>query len=91
MKGLSAFLAAIDTPGGHMLGCFVLIFIGVFIVKMGITSQGDALISGAAAAIFMAMKGQNGSKMRLESPTSTSVVTTPPTKPPVAPDASNEK
>ncbi len=59
------FFAAIDTPGGHMVVCIALIVLGFFAHKEGLTLQGDTLITSASAAIFFAMKGNNGGRVTI--------------------------
>lgn len=59
------FFAAIDTPGGHMVICMALIGMGFSAHKLGLAVQGDTLITGATAAIFFAMKGNNGGRVTI--------------------------
>jgi hypothetical protein len=54
------FIQMIDTPGGHILVCIALIFIGAGMWKFGMPKS-DELIVGATAVIFAAMRG-DGSK-----------------------------
>jgi hypothetical protein len=53
------FIQLIDTPGGHILICVLLIFIGAGMWKMGMPKS-DELIVGATAVIFAAMRGDGG-------------------------------
>lgn len=50
------FTEALDTPGGHMIACFVAILLGVGMMKIGV-AEGKELISVASGALFMAMRG----------------------------------
>ncbi len=59
------FFAALDTPGGHIVVCIALIVLGFSAHKEGFTLQGDTLITSASAAIFFAMKGNNGGRVTI--------------------------
>ncbi len=65
---MKELFAALDTPGGHMAVCIMLIVIGGGMHKFGLTVQGDTMITSASAAIFFAMKGQNGGRVTVSDP-----------------------
>lgn len=52
--------AGLDTPGGHMIFCLLLILVGAGMHAAGMVEDGRILIGGATGAALMAMKGQNG-------------------------------
>ena len=54
------FIQMIDTPGGHIVVCIILIFVGAGLWKLGMP-KGDDLIVGATGVLFAAMWG-DGSK-----------------------------
>jgi hypothetical protein len=56
---MKLFIEGLDTPGGHILTCLLLIFVGAGLLKIGV-SRGEELIVGAGAVLFAAMRG-NGS------------------------------
>lgn len=51
-----SFLDSLDTPGGHILVCFVLILTGTGMWFFHVPKAED-LIVGASAVIFAAMRG----------------------------------
>ena len=51
------FLAAIDTPGGHILVCSIMIIVGGIMFKINIP-KGEDIIVGAVAVLFAAMRGK---------------------------------
>jgi hypothetical protein len=62
MTALRSILDAIDTPGGHIIVCILLIGIGAGMWKLGMP-KGDDLIVGATGVLFAAMRGAgNGTK-----------------------------
>ena len=60
--------AGLDTPGGHMIFCLVLISTGALMCKIGLVEEGKPLIAGAGGAALMAMRGLNGSKPQAPPP-----------------------
>ena len=61
------FTAGLDTPGGHIATCFIMLGACIaahifFPTDQLLTTVADM----AAGAMFGSMKGQNGSKVRLE-------------------------
>lgn len=57
---MKALFDQIDTPGGHICACFLLIAIGAAFFKFGIPKAED-LIVGATGVMFGAMRG-NGAR-----------------------------
>jgi len=57
MDRFSRFVASIDTPGGMVLVCIVLILMGAAFSKLGI-GKGEELITLSAGALFAAMRGK---------------------------------
>lgn len=60
------YIALLDTPGGHMLACLLLVVLGLAAFRYIDNNLGSTMVLGATGVLFGAMKGQNGSKMRLE-------------------------
>lgn len=60
-RRLKNFFAELDTPGGHIIVCFAIMLVGATMHWIGVMDIGRDLIVGAAAAIYGAMKGRNGS------------------------------
>lgn len=58
-------VANVDTPGGHILVCLLLIGIGVVLLKVGI-AKGEDLIVGATSVLWAAFRGDAG-RLRGES------------------------
>ena len=50
-------LEALDTPGGHMLVCLLVVLIGAAFCRVAIP-KGEDLIIGGSGALFMAMRGR---------------------------------
>jgi hypothetical protein len=51
------FVELLDTPGGHMVVCLLLVFIGAGFHLMQVPKAED-LIIGGSGALFMAMRGR---------------------------------
>jgi len=72
MQALKEFLAAIDTPGGHMIQMQMLILFGfgVLIANPPTTAGALAhdLVVGAIGVLFGSMKGQNGGRVTISDP-----------------------
>lgn len=74
------FLAALDTPGGHMFSSIFLLIVSFFVlftvdkVSLGTLARDVGLI--AIGGLGVAMKGQNGGRMTITPPPA------PPTEPP---------
>lgn len=52
--------SGLDTPGGHMVFCLILIVVGAIMCKVGLADEGKAVVGGATGAALMAMRGLNG-------------------------------
>ena len=48
---------ALDTAGGHMIVCVILIMLGAGIELLGLREEGKGLIAAAGGAVLMAMRG----------------------------------
>jgi hypothetical protein len=53
-------IGQLDTPGGHILCCLVLILLGAGLWKLGVPKSDD-LIIGATGVLFGSMRGRGGS------------------------------
>lgn len=60
--------AGLDTPGGHMVFCLVLILVGAVMCKVGLAEEGKGVIGGATGAALMAMRGLNGRGLQQPAP-----------------------
>jgi hypothetical protein len=57
---MTKLLGLMDTPGGHMLICLVLIAAGVACVALRLDVSKDVLVVFALGVIGRSMLGQNG-------------------------------
>jgi hypothetical protein len=53
------FLDDLDTPGGHILVCLLLICLGAALVKAHIPKSEDIIV-GALGVLFGSMRGRGG-------------------------------
>jgi len=53
-------LAQLDTPGGHIVCCLILILLGAGLWAVGVPKSDD-LILGATSVLFGSMRGRGGS------------------------------
>lgn len=54
---MRTFLDGLDTPGGHMLVCFLVILLGASFHALSIPKSDD-LIIGGSSVLFMAMRSR---------------------------------
>lgn len=60
--------AGLDTPGGHMITCFLVIVLGAVLSKIGLVEEGRGLIATASGALLAAMRGLNGRSLQQSPP-----------------------
>ena len=70
MDRFSRFVASIDTPGGHVIVCLIVMVFGFVACKLGIAKEGGELITGGAAALFLSMRGRGSENHDLGAPQS---------------------
>ena len=70
---MRGFIAQLDTPGGHIVVCLLLIVMGALLYKAGIPKTDD-LIVGATGVLFGSMRGRGGSGPEKDIPSAEPVV-----------------
>jgi hypothetical protein len=81
---MRGFIAQLDTPGGHIVVCLLLIVMGALLYKAGIPKTDD-LIVGATGVLFGSMRGRGGSGPEKDVPSTTSAPTATITPAPAVP------
>jgi hypothetical protein len=59
MSGKDTFIAQVDTPGGHIMVCLVVIAMAIGMYFLKIPEYKDMVV-GALAVLFAAMRGKGG-------------------------------
>ncbi len=61
------FVAQLDTPGGHCIVCFALLFVGAIFWKLGVP-KGDDIVVFSLGVLGRSMVGQNGKGAGISTP-----------------------